>query len=208
MKPYVPEKLPIEGLDFKHLFGLVGTANAELARYDGLLQGIVNPSVMLSPLTNEEAVLSSRIEGTQATVDDVLEQEAGLIRKAKREKISGKLLTIGKPCVRDTVILMVAPSHSRSSVSCTRSCSTASEVRIRLRANFAEIKTGSERTAARSNKRRSCHPVRYNCRIIWRLGRRIWNMTTWTFCCRPPLCMHSLNFYIPSKMAMVELAEF
>jgi Fic family protein len=84
MKPYVPEKLPIEGLDFKHLFGLVGTANAELARYDGLLQGIVNPSVMLSPLTNEEAVLSSRIEGTQATVDDVLEQEAGLIKEGEK----------------------------------------------------------------------------------------------------------------------------
>lgn len=32
---------------------------------------------MLSPLTNQEAVLSSRIEGTQATVEEVLEHEAG-----------------------------------------------------------------------------------------------------------------------------------
>jgi hypothetical protein len=32
--------------------------------------------VMLSPLTNREAVLSSTIEGTQATVDEVLEYEA------------------------------------------------------------------------------------------------------------------------------------
>jgi len=53
---------------------LVGDANAELARYDGLLQGITNPQIMFSPLTNEEAVLSSKIEGTQATVDEVLEQ--------------------------------------------------------------------------------------------------------------------------------------
>ena len=81
MKPYIPEKLPIENLDYRRLFPLVGQANAELARYDGLLQGIVNPHVMLSPLTNEEAVLSSRIEGTQATVDEVLEQEAGLTTK-------------------------------------------------------------------------------------------------------------------------------
>lgn len=33
---------------------------------------------MLSPLTNQEAVLSSKIEGTQATVDEVLEYEAGI----------------------------------------------------------------------------------------------------------------------------------
>lgn len=84
MKPHVPHKLPIEGLNYQQLFGLVGNANAELARYDGLLQGIVNPSVMLSPLTNEEAVLSSKIEGTQATVDEVLEQEAGIIKDGEK----------------------------------------------------------------------------------------------------------------------------
>ena len=43
---------------------------------------------MLSPLTNEEAVLSSGIEGTQATIDEVLEHEAGIIRTgAKGEDI-------------------------------------------------------------------------------------------------------------------------
>jgi len=86
MKPYEPNKLPLEGLDYKRLFTLVGDANAELARYDGLLQGIVNPSIMLSPLTNEEAVLSSKIEGTQATVDEVLEQEAGIIKEGEKFK--------------------------------------------------------------------------------------------------------------------------
>ena len=86
MKPYEPNKLPLEGLDYQRLFALVGDANAELARYDGLLQGIVNSSVMLSPLTNEEAVLSSKIEGTQATVDDVLEQEAGIPKEGEKAK--------------------------------------------------------------------------------------------------------------------------
>ena len=84
MKPYVPDSLPLEDIAFQRLFSLVGDANAELARYDGLLQGVVNPSVMLSPLTNEEAVLSSKIEGTQATVDEVLEQEAGLIKEGEK----------------------------------------------------------------------------------------------------------------------------
>jgi Fic family protein len=78
MSPYVPESLPVTTLDFGRLIRLIGPVNAALARHDGLLQSVVNPSVMLSPLTNQEAVLSSKIEGTQATVDEVLEYEAGI----------------------------------------------------------------------------------------------------------------------------------
>ncbi len=84
MQPYVPDALPLTELDFRRLLPLVGQANAALARYDGLLQGIPNPAVMLSPLTTQEAVLSSKIEGTQATVDEVLEQEAGLLKEGEK----------------------------------------------------------------------------------------------------------------------------
>ena len=86
MTPYKPDKLPLTDLDYQRLLPLVGQANAALARYDGLLQGIPNPSVMLSPLTTQEAVLSSKIEGTQATVDEVLEQEAGLLKEGEKYK--------------------------------------------------------------------------------------------------------------------------
>ena len=86
MTPYQPDPLPIIDLDYRRLFALVGEANAELARYDGLLQGIPNPAVMLSPLTTREAVLSSKIEGTQATVDEVLEHEAGLEKEGEKYK--------------------------------------------------------------------------------------------------------------------------
>ncbi|MBI5918398.1 MAG: Fic family protein [Nitrosomonadales bacterium] len=84
MSPYTPNALPLSDLDFRRLLPLVGQANAALARYDGLLQGIPNPAVMLSPLTTQEAVLSSKIEGTQATVDEVLEQEAGLLKQGEK----------------------------------------------------------------------------------------------------------------------------
>lgn len=77
MKPYQPEALPIKDIDLASLITLVGEANAALAHYDGLLQAMVNPRIMLSPLTSQEAVLSSKIEGTQATVEEVLEHEAG-----------------------------------------------------------------------------------------------------------------------------------
>lgn len=85
MQPYQPSVLPPGGIDIVQLVTLVGEANAALARYDGLLQGMVNPAVMLSPLTNQEAVLSSRIEGTQATVEEVLEHEAGQEYDADKE---------------------------------------------------------------------------------------------------------------------------
>jgi Fic family protein len=86
MGPYIPEHLPLKNLDYARLFGIVGRANAALARYDGLLQGIVNPQVMLSPLTTQEAVLSSKIEGTQATLDEVLEHEAGIEVEQEKQK--------------------------------------------------------------------------------------------------------------------------
>lgn len=84
MQPYSPNELPLTDLDYRLLLPLVGQANAALALYNGLLQGIPNPAVMLSPLTREEAVLSSKIEGTQATVDEVLEQEAGLLQEGEK----------------------------------------------------------------------------------------------------------------------------
>lgn len=59
MNPYAPSELPLADLDYRRLLPLVGAANRGLSRYDGLLQGIVNPAVMLSPLTIEEATLSS-----------------------------------------------------------------------------------------------------------------------------------------------------
>jgi Fic family protein len=84
LNSYVPDQLPLAGLDYGSLFPLVGPANAALARYDGLLKGIPNAAVMLSPLTTREAVLSSKIEGTQATVDEVLEQEAGIVKEGEK----------------------------------------------------------------------------------------------------------------------------
>jgi Fic family protein len=72
MKPHIPLRLPIEKLDWKPFIKFIGPANAALARYDGMLQAVINPRVLLSPLTTQEAVLSSKIEGTQATLEEVL----------------------------------------------------------------------------------------------------------------------------------------
>lgn len=68
---------PPTTLDWSRLIPYLGPAAAAVARYDGMLAAVPNPSVLLSPLTTQEAVLSSRIEGTQATMGEVLEFEAG-----------------------------------------------------------------------------------------------------------------------------------
>lgn len=51
-----------------------------------MLQTLRNPGVLLSPLTVNEAVLSSRIEGTQATLDEVLEFDAGIAEASESRR--------------------------------------------------------------------------------------------------------------------------
>jgi Fic family protein len=77
MKPYEPEHLPPEGLELLSLLPVLGKANRAIATLEGLFYGIPNPNVLLSPITTQEAVLSSKIEGTQADFEDVLKFEAG-----------------------------------------------------------------------------------------------------------------------------------
>ncbi|MCD4704396.1 MAG: Fic family protein [Methanosarcinaceae archaeon] len=75
-KPYEPMSLPLDCIDWAAHANLIGKASVSLGRYDGIMQGIINPNVLLSPLITREAVSSSRIEGTQASVEEVLEYEA------------------------------------------------------------------------------------------------------------------------------------
>ncbi len=76
MQPFKPHILPLQSLDWTKFLHLIGEANGQVARFDGILQSIPNPAVLLSPLTTQEAVLSSKIEGTQATLQEVLQFEA------------------------------------------------------------------------------------------------------------------------------------
>ena len=84
---YHAGKFPPGKLDLEKLLPLIGPASSAVARYDGVLSAIPNAAVLLSPLTTQEAVLSSKIEGTQATMGEVLEFEAeGGRKKVPEEK--------------------------------------------------------------------------------------------------------------------------
>ncbi|WP_256646105.1 Fic family protein [Thermomonas paludicola] len=69
-------KFPPTGLDYQRLMpGLLG-ATAALARYDQMLRSLHNSELFLAPLRGQEAVVSSRMEGTISTLDEILQVEA------------------------------------------------------------------------------------------------------------------------------------
>lgn len=70
-------QFPPNKLDWQRLLPLIGQAREAVDRYDGILTTIPNKHVLLSPLITQEAVLSSKIEGSHVTVGEVLEYEAG-----------------------------------------------------------------------------------------------------------------------------------
>lgn len=76
-QPFTPNNLPLENLRLEGMITDIGKANREIAAFGGLLFGMPNPYVLLSPLTSQEAVLSSKIEGTQASLQEMLKYEAG-----------------------------------------------------------------------------------------------------------------------------------
>ncbi|MDE0142055.1 MAG: Fic family protein [Caldilineaceae bacterium] len=73
---YHSGQFPPQNLDLQRLLPLIGPAHAEIAGYEGMLNGLPKANVLLSPLASQEAVLSSRIEGTQTTLTELLTFEA------------------------------------------------------------------------------------------------------------------------------------
>ena len=69
---YRPDDYPPRSFDWPALLPVIGRAQRAIAGYEGVLQGVPNPNVLLSPLSVQEAVLSSRIEGTESSLSEVL----------------------------------------------------------------------------------------------------------------------------------------
>ena len=93
-EPYVPENFPPKNINWEQLAPLIGKANRAIAKYDGFLQTIPNPDLLLAPLLTNEAVYSSRIEGTQASLEDVFKREAGVISPEQSENYKNDILEV------------------------------------------------------------------------------------------------------------------
>ena len=74
------------------LLALLSEADQELARLDAATEFLPNPDLFVRMYVRKEAVLSSQIEGTQASLVDVLEHDARVARsEAKPVAIFGEL---------------------------------------------------------------------------------------------------------------------
>lgn len=67
---------PPDNIDYSALIKPISSAAIALARYDQMLRNMHNSEFLLAPLRVQEAVISSRIEGTISTLDEVLRYEA------------------------------------------------------------------------------------------------------------------------------------
>ena len=73
---YHYEKFPPQNLDYGKIVDSLLKATDALARYDQMLKNMHNSEILLAPLRNQEAVISSRMEGTISTMDEILKFEA------------------------------------------------------------------------------------------------------------------------------------
>lgn len=80
-KAFIPEPLPSRSpIKFDdELLNLLSEADRALARLDGIVTVLPNPDLFIAMYVKKEAILSSQIEGTQASLEGVLEFEANLV---------------------------------------------------------------------------------------------------------------------------------
>jgi len=89
-KAFIPAPLPpdppIQYDD--ELQELLSRADRALGRLDGSIQTLPNPNLFVFMYIRKEAVLSSQIEGTQASLNDVLEAEAKLYNPGRPSDVN------------------------------------------------------------------------------------------------------------------------
>lgn len=67
---------PPPALDYERVLGPLEEAAASLARYDAKMSSMVNSELFLAPLRRQDAVSSSRMEGTISTIEELYRLEA------------------------------------------------------------------------------------------------------------------------------------
>lgn len=85
-KPFNPPELPPK-IDYEPLINHIIKAHRAIAGLDSLLSALPNPNLLGRTMQTKEAVESSKIEGTQATINEVLAYEA---EPDKKEDIKKK----------------------------------------------------------------------------------------------------------------------
>ncbi|MFZ5710389.1 MAG: Fic family protein [Pseudomonadota bacterium] len=74
--PYHTGQFPPERLNYEEILPSLNDAAASLARYDAKMGSMVNSALLLAPLRRQDAISSSRMEGTFSTIEDLYRLEA------------------------------------------------------------------------------------------------------------------------------------
>ncbi len=75
---YVPNPLPpVPRIDMTAIADLLAKANLAIGELNGVVENAPDPNIINYMYIRKEAVLSSQIEGTQSTLDDLLRYESG-----------------------------------------------------------------------------------------------------------------------------------
>lgn len=85
---FVPNPLPPKVTYDETIVQLLSEANRNLGNLNGIGTQLPNPALLIIPYVRKEAVLSSRIEGTQASLSDLFYFEAA--RKEQQKKEAGR----------------------------------------------------------------------------------------------------------------------
>ncbi len=82
---FIPHPLPPEIKYSSELINLLAEANRHLGNLNGVGELLPNPNLLIVPYMRREAVLSSRIEGTQTSLSDLFYFEAARKEEQKTE---------------------------------------------------------------------------------------------------------------------------
>ena len=74
---FIPRPLPRSLILTEETVNILSDADRALGTLNGMGETLSNPHLLIVPFTRREAVLSSKIEGTQASLSDLFQFEAG-----------------------------------------------------------------------------------------------------------------------------------
>jgi len=116
---FVPNPLPSEWRWTTRLIAALSDADRKVGELAGLGRSMPNPHVLVRPFVRREAVLSSRIEGTRASLVEVLAYEAEQTGLLETDSDAGEVYNYSnkgvrrRACCRWWICCLPVPSSPR-----------------------------------------------------------------------------------------------
>ena len=182
---FIPNALP-PSIDWTaELISKLSAADRALGQLAGVGRNLPNPHLLIGPFKRREAVLSSRIEGTQASLSDLLLFEAipdAHPPVADVREVANYVEALEYGLARQTTLPMslrlIREMHAR--------LMAGVRGRERTPGEFRRAQNWIGPRDARSPMQRSYHRRRTSCRRQWTASRNI--------CTRPAICRRSFGW--------------